>query len=134
MPNRSKLSFLVVDDDKQAAEATANILDPYVTHIVTDPAQALQQYQQHKPDIVLLEISADGSGFEVLEYIQSFDPHAFIVILTTSRMDKDVQTTMRAGVAGYIPKPFRAHHVDECIAEYQYFKNKRKAKETDTVT
>ncbi len=132
MPTQPKLSFLMIDDDPNAIEETSQALEQHPYHCTTNTTEALAHYRRHQPDIVLLDICADGSGFEALEHILEFDPNAFVVILTTSRSDKDVQTTLQAGAAGYILKPLKPHHVDECITEYHHFKNKRTRKETET--
>lgn len=131
MVTHKKPSFLIIDDDINAINAITKNLSAYTYRAVSNLNDALSHYQELRPDITLLEIASHAIGVTTLKKIKALDPGAFIVIITTSRSDKDVQTTMKNGAAGYILKPFLPHHLIECIDEYQLYK-KATSKKTES--
>jgi two-component system NarL family response regulator len=66
-------------------------------------AQAVALYQQHRPDVAILDLSMPRlNGVEAIEQIRAFDDSASIVILTTYQGDEDVYRGLRAGAKAYL--------------------------------
>ena len=58
-----------------------------------------------RPDVTLLDVRMpDKSGIEVLKEVRAADPHARIVMLTTSDTEEDVYRAIEEGALGYVMK------------------------------
>ena len=58
-----------------------------------------------KPDVTLLDVRMpDKGGIEVLHEIITADPHARVVMLTTSNVEEDVFRAIEDGALGYVMK------------------------------
>ena len=66
--------------------------------------EAIQQYQDHRPDITLMEIQLpDRGGIAALIAIRAEFPAARIIVLSRDG-DVDVQRALKAGASGYLLK------------------------------
>ncbi len=59
---------------------------------------------QHRPDVVLLDISMPGGGIRAAQEISRQLPETAVVMLTQSDNDDDLFDSLRAGAAGYLLK------------------------------
>jgi DNA-binding NarL/FixJ family response regulator len=67
--------------------------------------EAIQQYREHRPDIMLMETELpDAGGIKALIAIRAEFPAARIMVLTTCDGDVDVQRALKAGASGYLLK------------------------------
>ena len=101
--------ILVVDDDVALAEMIGIVLenDGYRVVFCSDGSQALSQFQEHNPDLVLLDVMLPGmDGFDVCRAIRRVSD-APIVMLTARSDTADVVTGLEAGADDYVPKPFK---------------------------
>lgn len=58
-----------------------------------------------RPDVTLLDVRMpDKSGIEVLKEVREADPHARVVMLTTSDTEEDVYRAIEEGALGYVMK------------------------------
>ena len=94
--------ILVVDDDVALAEMIGIVLqnEGYDVVFCADGSAALAQFQEHNPDLVLLD------GFDVCRAIRRVSD-APIVMLTARSDTSDVVTGLEAGADDYVPKPFK---------------------------
>ena len=91
--------ILVVDDDVALAEMIGIVLenDGYRVVFCSDGSQALSQFQEHNPDLVLLDVMLPGmDGFDVCRAIRRVSD-APIVMLTARSDTADVVTGLEAG-------------------------------------
>ena len=101
--------ILVVDDDVALAEMIGIVLENegYSVVFCSDGSQALSQFQEHNPDLVLLDVMLPGmDGFDVCRAIRRVSD-APIVMLTARSDTSDVVTGLEAGADDYVPKPFK---------------------------
>ena len=101
--------ILVVDDDVALAEMIGIVLENEGYRVVfcSDGSQALSQFQEHNPDLVLLDVMLPGmDGFDVCRVIRRVSD-APIVMLTARSDTADVVTGLEAGADDYVPKPFK---------------------------
>ena len=101
--------ILVVDDDASLAEMIGIVLENegYSVVFCSDGSQALSQFQEHNPDLVLLDVMLPGmDGFDVCRAIRRVSD-APIVMLTARSDTADVVTGLEAGADDYVPKPFK---------------------------
>lgn len=73
-----------------------------------DGATALALWRQHRPDIMVLDVSMPGmDGIETLEKLRAEFPDARVLMLTSSEAAEDVMHALRAGALGYVTKEVR---------------------------
>ena len=76
-----------------------------VTASAASADEAVQCYQQHRPDVTIMDLQLGGtSGVTAIRTIRTLDPAARIVVLTMMRGDEDSYRAMEAGAATYLLK------------------------------
>ena len=101
--------ILVVDDDVALAEMIGIVLEGegYTVSTCPDGAKAVAAFQEHHPDLVLLDLMLPGmDGFEVCAALRA-ESNVPIVMLTARSDTADVVTGLEAGADDYVPKPFK---------------------------
>lgn len=101
--------ILVVDDDVALAEMIGIVLEGegYTVSTCPDGAKAVAAFQEHHPDLVLLDVMLPGmDGFAVCAALRA-ESNVPIVMLTARSDTADVVTGLEAGADDYVPKPFK---------------------------
>jgi two-component system OmpR family response regulator/two-component system alkaline phosphatase synthesis response regulator PhoP len=101
---------MAVDDEPVVLRVLKGILEPegYEVLLASDGSSALSLLDEHKPDLVLLDIMMPGlDGFQILNTIRErFD---IPVIMLTARCDQESMVqTLKTGADDYVRKPFSA--------------------------
>jgi CheY-like chemotaxis protein len=129
--------ILMVEDDPRDVELTLTALEEYnlaneviVTH---DGAEALDYLycrgefstrSSDNPAVILLDLKLPKvDGLEVLQQIKS-DPNLQmipVVVLTSSREEKDMVASYKLGVNAYVVKPVDFHEFVNAIRELGVF-------------
>ncbi len=110
-PHHSGFSLLCVEDNPASLALVRDILATLkdVTLIeATDGASALALAQQHRPDIILLDIHLpDMSGHEVLQRLKTNPELAEIPVLALSAgaLPRDIARGLESGFFRYLTKP-----------------------------
>ena len=104
-----QIHVLLVDDHRIVREGLAMVIDRQPDMRVTASAasadEAVQCYQQHRPDVTIMDLQLGGtSGVTAIRTIRTLDPAARIVVLTMMRGDEDIYRAMEAGAATYLLK------------------------------
>jgi len=74
--------------------------------------QAVQVYQQFKPDAVLMDITMpQKDGLEALADIRGLDPGAKVIMLTALGQESMVVQAIQSGARDYVVKPFDPNRV-----------------------
>ena len=103
-------TIALVDDDRNILTSVSMALEAECYRIMTytDGASALDGFKTSPPDLAILDIKMPRmDGLEVLRAIRS-DPtlnRQPVVILTSSREEKDLITSYDLGVNAYVVKP-----------------------------
>ena len=100
--------ILVVDDDTELCELLEEYLqaEGFVTHVVHDGKEGLQQALTGDYDLVVLDIMIPSiSGFQVLQAIRSRSTVP-VLMLTARGEDVDRIVGLEMGADDYMPKPF----------------------------
>ena len=104
---------LIVDDDPQlknflVALFTTNV-DDIEVYAAADGFEAGRLVQQHKPDIVVLDIMMPGmDGIEVCRSIKqdASSDHALVIAMTGHHSESVEQRVLAAGASKLLKKPF----------------------------
>jgi CheY-like chemotaxis protein len=129
--------ILMVEDDPRDVELTLTALEEYnlanEVFVTRDGAQALD-YLYHRgefatrpdgnPAVMLLDLKLPKvDGLEVLKQIKSDNSLALIpvVVLTSSKEEKDMVASYKLGVNAYVVKPVDFHEFVNAIKELGVF-------------
>jgi DNA-binding response OmpR family regulator len=110
-----KTTILTADDDPQLLRLVARNLqlEEYDVLVASDGKQALEQIEQHAPDLVLLDVMMPRmDGFTVCQRVREFSAVP-IIIVTARGQDQDKVRGLDLGADDYLTKPFS---VDELLA------------------
>lgn len=97
---------LIVEDDAQVRKLCERSLARHFRTVQAENGpQALQLLFQHRPDVVLLDLTMPGmDGFEVLQRIRELTSVP-VIVLSGRSSDNDVVRGLDSGVADYLTKP-----------------------------
>lgn len=103
------MNIVVIDDDKLVAISLKTILESTgminVMAIGNSGEDAINLYEQHKPDVMLMDIRMEGiTGLEAGEKILQKNNDAKILYLTTFSDDEYIVKALNIGAKGYILK------------------------------
>ena len=83
-----------------------------------DGAEAVVLYQQHNPQILLLDLAMPKKdGLTVVKEIMDYDPNAKIILITASDDQKIISECLKRGAKSHISKPFDFNSVLKSITE-----------------
>jgi two-component system KDP operon response regulator KdpE len=118
-----KFTILLVDDEERIVnflKAKLRIAG-YDILIATNGAEALEQFETHQPDLIILDlIMPSMDGFQVLKELRSFSSVP-VIILSAKRADVDKIKGLHLGADDYLPKPFNP---DELLARIEAVKRR----------
>src|SRR5262249_24122573 len=106
----SKRRILVVDDNVDAAESTALVLQTFQqeVHIVHDGPAALSAAVELRPDMVFLDIGLPGiNGYEVARRLREMPEFRAVVLVAVTGygQEEDRQRSLRTGFDHHLTKP-----------------------------
>lgn len=128
----SKLKLLIADDEKltQLVYRKGIQKDPFKDIfsliIASDGEQAVDYYNELKPDIVVLDYIMPGkTGLDVLKFIrEEKSDTSTVVIMASGVSEKDkIMECAEIGLDGYIFKPISAKDIGDQILNF--YKKKR---------
>jgi two-component system CheB/CheR fusion protein len=114
------LRVLVVDDNRDAAEALAMLLGlmELDVRVANDGSEALRIAEVHRPELVLLDIGMPGmDGYEVARRLRSLPSTATarIVALSGYGQDADKTRSSQAGFDRHLVKPVAPETLEELV-------------------
>ena len=114
------IKILIVDDHPMFRAGLANMLaaegDLRVVSAVATSEAALVAWQEHRPDVVLLDLNMPGTGgFETLRRLKALAADAKVLVLTSSDSSEDAGHAARAGARGFITKIADREEIVEAI-------------------
>jgi PAS domain S-box-containing protein len=120
--NSRALRVLVVDDNADAAESLASLLElsGHDTRVANDGEQAVRTAHEFRPEIVFLDIGMPGKdGYEVARELRdSADTREAVLVALTGWGAKDDRArSRRAGFDHHLTKPAGLAAVDGLLAQ-----------------
>ncbi|MCE3232145.1 MAG: response regulator receiver domain protein (CheY-like) [Rickettsiaceae bacterium] len=114
-----RLTILIIEDNQMFRSLAKEMLSGNNIIQAEDGHQGMNLYYTYKPDITFLDIGLpDQSGHGVLEKIMQANPQAFVVMLTASNLQKDVEEALKKGAKGYIIKPFSRKKIKDILDQF----------------
>jgi two-component system, OmpR family, response regulator MprA len=107
---------LLAEDDRATRESLVRALelDGYDVCAVNDGAAALEAFEEHEPDLLVLDLMMPNvDGLTVCRRLRSRSDHTPILIATARTEVSDRVSGLDAGADDYLPKPFA---LDELLA------------------
>lgn len=100
--------ILIADDDMYMRMLIKKGIDPqYTIQETIHGSEIVTAYKKYLPDILFLDIHMPGKdGLENLEAILAYDPHAYIIMLSSDSSPENVLWTTKHGAKGFLAKPF----------------------------
>jgi CheY-like chemotaxis protein len=101
------MRLLIVDDNARVRRMIAEMTEPLAADVIECPdgSQALHAYLQHRPDVVLMDISMGGlDGVAAAGEIIAADPDARVVMVTDYDGVELREAAQAAGARGYVLK------------------------------
>jgi len=84
----------------------------------SDGAEAVELYQQHNPQILLLDLTMpEKDGLTVINEVIKYDPNAKIILISASDHHKTINECLEHGAKSHILKPFDFQNVLKSITE-----------------
>lgn len=123
-PNNELQKILYIDDDKDlqplvklGLKKIETLVD---TQIFTSPIEALENLDEFKPDLILLDfMMPEMDGPTVLKYIQNHQTYNSIpvIFLTAKDSQEEKDSIMNLGAAGIINKPIKVKMLGQLIID-----------------
>jgi two-component system, chemotaxis family, chemotaxis protein CheY len=116
-----KGSILLVDDEAHIRKYVALILKQLGANKIveaTNGQEAIELFQQQKPDVVLLDISMPlMNGLETLKKLKAIDPEGVFIMLTSMVNRQSIDEALALGAANYIRKDNPKEEIAQAIRE-----------------
>ena len=117
---RSQHLILVVDDNRDAAESCAMLLELSGHHVQTaySGREALEIAETLRPDALLLDIGLpDLSGYELAQQMRAapWGQGAVLVAVTGWGQDEDRRRAFDAGFDHHLTKPIEAERLERLL-------------------
>jgi CheY-like chemotaxis protein len=122
-PDDARGRILVVDDNTDAADTLAMLLDMsgYSTHVVYSPQAALLAVAPFAPQIAILDIGLPGmSGYELAAALRHGTPpyKGPLIALSGYGQRQDVQAALVAGFDAHLTKPVAPDELLRVLARW----------------
>jgi two-component system chemotaxis response regulator CheY len=120
------VNVLIVDDASFMRAVLKKIVLQQGHQVIAEAAsgdEAIDKYQQVKPDLVLLDIVMPPGprakdGIEALKQIIMTDPSAKIVMCSSMGQQVLIAEALKSGAKDFVIKPFRPEKVMEVLSKY----------------
>lgn len=115
------MKAIIIDDEKNGAEVLKLLLEQNcptvkIEAVEYSPEDGIKAIQQHKPDVVFLDIEMPMStGFDVIEATKQFN---YEVIFTTAYEQYAIKA-LKVHAADYILKPIDVDELIEAVSKTQ---------------
>lgn len=121
MPN-TPIRVLVVDDHPMIRAGLTATIDPEPDMTVVASAstgrEGLEQYRQHQPDVMLIDLKMpEMGGVEAIRTIRAEFPSAKIIVVSTYQGDEDIYRALEAGAVTYLLKDMLGERLVRVIRE-----------------
>jgi len=104
---KDKIKVLVVDDDYGMTKNLRYSLkkNGFAASTALNGNDGLELFRREKPDLAILDIRMPGiDGLKLLEIFKREDPDISVIMLTSMKLDCDIEHGLHKGADGYLGK------------------------------
>jgi response regulator of citrate/malate metabolism len=117
------IGVLIVDDDFMVAKVHAGFvaaLDGFeVLGTASTGAQALEEIERLRPDLVLLDVYLpDMTGLEILRRLRAAGSQVDVIVISAARDVDSIRSALHGGVLHYLVKPFDRATFEARLRDY----------------
>lgn len=117
-----KIRLMILDDESSIVDYITKIfkLKGYDTFGASTAKQALEIFQEHQPDICILDIflvDSQMDGIEVLENIRKVNKETICIMFTRITDDEKIRKANELGIFEFLVKPLDPLRLKEVIIE-----------------
>ena len=117
------IGVLIVDDDFMVAKVHAGFvaaLDGFeVIGTAATGAQALEEIERLRPDLVLLDVYLpDMTGLEILRRLRAAGSRVDVIVISAARDVESIRGALHGGVLNYLVKPFARRTFETRLRDY----------------
>lgn len=91
-------------------------LEPLAMNIVGEVAtqsDVLSAFAEHKPDLVIIDVSLSGGGAETAQSLLESHPEAKVILCASQARMPEAKAAQAWGVREVLPKPFHPEKLQE---------------------
>jgi two-component system sensor histidine kinase/response regulator len=113
-----KTVVLIIDDEESIRDSCSQITakEGHSVETAVNGEEGLEKIKTLHPDLVLVDLKMPGkSGMEVLDELQTFDPHIIPVVITGYGTVDSAVEAMKRGAYDFLQKPFTPEELRSII-------------------
>lgn len=117
-PSSTLKNLLIIDDERDCADLIKYYFSRkgYNVEAASSGEEALDKINEHRPDIVILDIRMQGmDGLVILESIKKKDPSILVIMATAAKEKATVKEAFKLGANHYLIKPFSLSKLEQII-------------------
>lgn len=113
----SKQQMLIVDDNSALRAALQAVFeDEYDLTFAADGQEALREYRQRAPQVVLMDYKMPGlDGLETLQEMRAQKADSRVVLMSAYDERETVEAARRSGATDFVGKPFDVEEIKRVI-------------------
>ncbi len=119
-------TIMIVDDASFMRAVLKKIVLQAGHEVIAEAANgddAISQFQQSKPDLVLMDIIMPPGpkakdGIEALKQIVAADPSAKVIMCSSMGQQSLIAEAIKSGAKDFVIKPFQSQKVIEALSKY----------------
>lgn len=123
---RRSTTAVVVDDDMDTVDVFCEYLQVIGVDVKAcghDGREAVELYEQHRPDIVFLDLAMpEYDGLFALANIKKIDPASNVAVITANLNEGTAKKLQQLGPNKIIQKPFEAEEIFEIVEQVRQSK------------
>lgn len=117
-----KATLLIAEDNESNYTLFHAMLKDYNILHARDGREAVELYQRHHPDLILMDLKMPGmDGYEATRRIRTMDTDIPIIAVTAFAFAEDEQRVQQSGFNAYISKPIKPaqlmHTIQKLLSE-----------------
>jgi two-component system, chemotaxis family, chemotaxis protein CheY len=121
--SETRPKVLIADDEiitREWLSVAMRRLNCEIIGSVADGAEAVAQYRQFRPDILVMDIEMPAkSGLEALREILAEFPQAFVIVVSGHSTFDNVRQAIDLGAKGFVVKPFNQSKLADLVHKYR---------------